>query len=132
MPALNESSTLLIISHCSEQLGSNAYSDLMLKYNNDWRKFLDDISSNPDETLLDQWEFQVQTRVLDLIGIENLWFVSDGIAAEIQKKISVHPILGPGNAQQRTQEAIDKYVEDNPDAQIAVIPDGPYTMLRIL
>ena len=130
MPALNESSTLLIISHCSEQLGSNAYRDLMLKYNNDWRKFLDDISSNPDETLLDQWEFQVQTRVLDLIGIENLWFVSDGIAAEIQKKISVHPILGPGNAQQRTQQAIDKYVKENPNAQIAIIPQGPYTMLR--
>ena len=55
---------------------------------------------------------------------------SDGINADIQKKISVHPILGPENAQQRVQQAIDKYVEDNPDAQIAVIPQGPYTMLR--
>jgi len=130
MPALNKNSTLLIISHCGEQLGSNAYRDIMLKYNNDWRGFLDDISSKPGEIQLDQWEFQMQTRVLDLIGLENLWFVSDGIAAEIQKKISVHPILGPGNAQQRAQQAIDKYIEANPGAQIAVIPEGSYTMLR--
>ena len=65
-----------------------------------------------------------------MIGLENLWFVSDGIATEIQKKISVHPILGPGNAQQRAQQAIDKYIEANPGAQIAVIPEGSYTMLR--
>lgn len=129
-PAINENSTLLIISHCGEQLGSNAYSDLMLKYNNDWKGFLDDISSKPDETQLDQWEFQMQGRVLDMIGTENLWFVSDGIEAEIQKKISVHPILGSGNAQQRSQGVIDKYVKDNPGAQIAVIPEGPYAMLR--
>ena len=130
MPALKKNSKLLITSHCGEQLGSNAYTNLMLKYDNDWKKFLNDISSKTDEIQLDQWEFQMQTRLLDLIGLENLWFVSDGIAAEIQEKISVHPILGSGNAQQRTQQAIYKYIENNPDAQIAVIPEGPYTMLR--
>ncbi|MBN2376260.1 MAG: nickel-dependent lactate racemase [Sedimentisphaerales bacterium] len=130
IPALNKNSTLLIISHCGEQLGSNAYSDLMLKYQNDWRKFLEDISTKPEEIQLDQWQYQMHARVLELIGLENLRFVSDGITAEIQRKISVHPILGPGNAQQRAQQAIDKYVKNNPDAKIAVIPEGPYAMLR--
>lgn len=130
MPTLNKNSTLLMISHCGEGLGSNAYRDLMLKYNNDWRTFLKDISSSTEEFQLDQWEFQMQTRVLDLIGLENLWLVSDGIAPEIQKQISVSPILGPGDVQQRAQQAIDKYIEDNPEAKIAVIPEGPYTMLR--
>jgi lactate racemase len=130
MPALNKNSKLLISSHCNEQLGSNAYSNLMLKYDNDWRKFLNDISSRPDETQLDQWEFQMHTKVLELIDLDNLWFVSDGIPAEIQKRISVHPILGHGNVQQRTQQTIDKYVKNNPEAQIAIIPEGPHTILR--
>ena len=130
VPALNENSTLLVISHCGEQLGSKAYTNLMLSYNNDWKRFLADIEADKNHTRLDQWEFQMQTRVLNRIGRENLWFISDGIGEEVQNKISVHPILGLGNAQQRTQQAIDKYVENNPDTKIAVIPQGPYTMLR--
>ena len=132
MPALNENSTLLIISHCGEQLGSDAYTNLMLRYNNDWKRFLVDIKVNSNHTDLDQWEFQMQARVLNHIGQKNLWFVSDGIADEIQKQISVSPILGQGDAQKRAQQAIDKYVENNPNAKIAVIPEGPYTMLRKL
>ncbi|MCJ7543996.1 MAG: hypothetical protein MUP47_05425, partial [Phycisphaerae bacterium] len=57
-------------------------------------------------------------------------FVSDGIPAEMQHHITVTPILGEGDAQQRTQRAIDEFVSAHPKARIAVIPDGPYTMLR--
>ena len=87
--ALAETSTLLIVSECSEQLGSEAFTDLMLSYDNDWLRFLADIRAHQDRTALDQWEFQMQTRVLDLIGIKNFWFVSDGIAAEVQNKMRV-------------------------------------------
>ncbi len=130
IPALNKNSTLLVVSNCGQQLGSDAYSNLMLKYANDWKKFLSDISAKPNETQLDQWGYQMQTRVLDLIGLENLWFVSDGIDAQTQKKISVHPVSAPGNAAERAQRAIDEYAKANPDASIAVIPQGPYTMLK--
>ncbi len=47
----------------------------------------------------------------------------------MQKHISVHPILGDGTAQDRAQRAIDEYLTANPSARLAVIPDGPYTML---
>jgi len=130
VPVLAEHSTLLQVSHCGEQLGSRAYAELMLSYDNDWRRFLADIAANRDETRLDQWEFQMQSRVLARIGEEKLWFVSDGIPAEIQRHIAVIPILGAGDAQARTQRAIDKYLDTNPDTGIAVIPEGPYTMLR--
>jgi lactate racemase len=132
LPALGEHSTLLQVSDCSEQLGSRAYTKLMLGYDNNWRQFLSDIERHRDKTQLDQWEYQLQARVLDRIGMEKLWFVSDGIPSEMQKHISVTPILGHGNAQQRAQRAIDEYLGANPNAKVTAIPEGPYTMLRRL
>ncbi|MDP7637286.1 MAG: nickel-dependent lactate racemase [Phycisphaerae bacterium] len=130
LPAMAEHSTLLVVALCDEQVGSKAYTDLMLRYDNDWRRFLVDIEANAHETRMDQWEFQVHTRVLERIGLEKLWFVSDGIPAETQRHIAVAPILGPGNAKARAQRAIDEYLEAQPDARVAIIPEGPYTMLR--
>ncbi len=130
LPALGEESTLLQVSCCDEQLGSAAYTELMLQYDGDWRRFLRDIETNRGRTLVDQWEFQMHARVLDRIGIENLWFVSDGLDSETQKHIGVTPILGPADAASRAQKAIDDYLSEHPDARVAVIPDGPYTMLR--
>jgi len=132
LPALAEGSTLLQVSHCGEKLGSKAYTDLMLQWDNDWRGFLGEIEANRRRTRLDQWELQMQSRVLQRISIDNLWFVSDGIPADVQRHVAVTPILGPGDAQARAQRAIDRYVAANPYARIAVIPDGPYTMLKLV
>ena len=88
LPALGQQSTLLIVSHCGEQLGSKAYTELMLRYDNDWRGFLRDIAAS-SQTALDQWEYQMQCRVLERIGQDKLWFVSDGIPADVQKRIAV-------------------------------------------
>jgi len=72
----------------------------------------------------------MQARVLDHIGREKLWFVSDGIDEKMQRRISVTPILGPAAAQLRAQQAIDEYLSARGDARIAIIPEGPYAMLR--
>jgi nickel-dependent lactate racemase len=129
LPALAKDSTLLIASHCGEQVGSPAYTELMLRYDNDWRTFLADIAAS-SETKLDQWEFQMQCRVLERIGQERIWFVSDGLATETQRHLAVTPILGSGSAQQRTQKAIDSLLAARPGGRVAIIPEGPYTMLR--
>ena len=138
LPALGAQSTLLIVSECCEQLGSKTFTEMMLRYDNDWRRFLSDIAAS-DETKLDQWELQMQARVLQRVGMENLWLVSDGIPPEVQKHIAVTPILGEGAAQTgvrmdaaaRAQRAIDRYLAARPNARVAVIPDGPYTMLHV-
>ncbi|MDY7010007.1 MAG: nickel-dependent lactate racemase [Planctomycetota bacterium] len=129
MPALGPDSTLLIASACSEGLGSKPFAELILSYGGDWRRFLSDIAA-AETVRLDQWEFQMRARVLERIGLERLWFVSDGIEQEIQKRIGVTSILGDGDAQLRAQRAIDEFVSANPAARIAVLPDGPYTLLR--
>jgi len=130
LPALGPDSTLLIVSECREQIGSKAYADLMLSYGNDWRRFLADIAAS-SQTRLDQWEFQMQCRVLERIGMERLWLVTDGIPADAQRRLGVTPILGEGDARQRAQRAIDAFVAARPIARVAVIPDGPYTTLKV-
>jgi len=130
LPALHANSTLLQVSECAEQLGSPAYTDLMLRYGHDWQRFLQDIGNCKDRTELDQWELQMQCRVLQRIGRERLLFVSGGIPEDLQRRICVNPVLGEGSAQQRAQRVIDRYIEDHSSARIAVIPDGPYTMLK--
>lgn len=129
LPAVRPGGVLLQISHCGEQLGSAAYTDLMLRWDNDWQGFLAHIART-GKTELDQWEFQMQCKVLARVGIEGLWLVTDGIPTDIQEHIAVTPILGEGDAPQRLQRAVDRYLADFPAARVAVIPDGPYTMLR--
>jgi nickel-dependent lactate racemase len=129
LPILGNGSTLLIVSHCGEGLGSGAFGSLLGRWGDDWRGFLAHIAAS-GTTELDQWELQMQSRVLDRIGQERLWFVSDGIAPETQRHIGVTPILGPGQPQQRAQRAVDEFLAARSDAAIAVIPEGPYTMLK--
>lgn len=129
LPALGAGSTELVVSSCSEGVGSKAFSDMMLTYRGDWRQFLNDIAAS-SETRLDQWQFQMQSRVLRRIGPERLWLVSDGLDADIQCCMGVTPVLGAGTAQQRAQRVIDEFLASRPHARVAVIPDGPYTMLK--
>jgi len=130
LPALHAGSTLLQVSQCAEQIGSPAYAELMLTYDNNWGRFLADIAACSHQTHLDQWQFQMHTRVLERIGVKKLRFVSDGIPPELQKRLSVTPVLGDGDAPTRAHRAIDDFVAAHGDARIAVIPDGPYTLLQ--
>jgi len=130
LPALGPESTLLQVSDCAEKLGSGSYTDLMMTWDGNWRGFLKHIEARRDVTELDQWELQMQARVLERIGVEKLWFVTDGIDADTQRRMNLTPILGDGDARARTQRAIDDYVAAHPNARLAVIPEGPYTMLR--
>ena len=130
LPALRPDTTLLQVSGCGEGLGSPAYAELMRAWGSDWRGFLAHIEANRHETRLDQWELQVQCRVLDRIGSERLWFATDGIPAELQRHLGLTPLLGEGDAIRRAQRAIDDYLSGHPGARVAAIPEGPYTMLR--
>lgn len=132
LPALSEGTTLLQVSGCAEQVGSDEYTALMLSYDNNWRKFLQDIEAAAGKTHLDQWQYQLQSRVLERIGVEHLLLASDGIDIDVQRQLSVTPVTGRGEAQERTQRTIDHFLAAQANAKVAVIPEGPYTMLRRL
>jgi nickel-dependent lactate racemase len=130
IPALHEKSKLLTISNCANSLGSGEYTDLKLKWGKDWKGFLESIEKNKSKTELDQWELQMECKLLSVIGVENSIVATDGIPSDVQEKISMIPAPGDGCARERAQAAIDSFFSENPEARIAVIPQGPYTMLK--
>ncbi|MEM1209354.1 MAG: nickel-dependent lactate racemase [Planctomycetota bacterium] len=132
MPALHDGSTLLMFSAC-EEIGEPEYVALFDKFGADWRAFLDHIETS-GRTDKDQWEYQMQTRVLQRIGAERLILANDGLDFATQSRIATTPC--PGSPQEdaatRGQRFIDDYAAAHPQARIAVIPEGPYTMLRAM
>jgi hypothetical protein len=73
---------------------------------------------------------QMQCRVLERIDIDGLRLVTDGVPEDVQAQIAVTPVLGPGSPPERLQQAVDDYCSEHPQARVAVIPEGPYTMIR--
>ena len=127
LPALRPDGTLLTLSAC-DRVGDAEYEAIYDRFGPDWRGFLEHIAGRSD-TEKDQWGYQMQTRVLEHIGIDRSIFANDGLALETQHKIAVTPAPGGGDAQSRAQRFIYQYMKDNPCARVAVIPEGPYTML---
>lgn len=130
LPALKKNGKLLIVSSCAEGLGSPEYTTLMRRYAGRWREFLFDIASHPERTERDQWELQMQCRVLERVGSEGILFFSDEMELELQKQANVTPILGNDSIDLRIQQTLDQLVEEKPDCSVAIIPEGPYTMLH--
>jgi lactate racemase len=129
LPALGPDSFLLQVSECDEGLGSGAFANLLYQTGHDWSRFLADIAARPDETRMDQWELQMLCRVLQRIGRRHLFFAGDGLPDDVLQRIAIQPLPGPGDAARRAQRLIDGFVRKHPGARIAVIPEGPYTML---
>jgi len=128
LPACHAGSSLFILSDCSEGIGSSSYAEVMLHWSNRWREFLTHIASSR-EVRKDQWQAQMHCRVLEHIGQERLLIASDGLPTETLARLWVTPVTGSGAAPQRLQHALDGYLRQHPQAGIAVIPEGPYTML---
>ncbi len=128
LPALHSESQLLMCSACAE-VGSPEFTALMHRYGSDYQAFLRDIEAS-DRTAKDQWQFQMQTRVLRRIGQGRLLLANDGLPLETQSRLGVTPLDGSGDAITRAQRHLDAFVQQRPGARVAVIPEGPYTMLR--
>jgi nickel-dependent lactate racemase len=129
LPALGPESTLVVLSHCGEGLGSESYSRLLFEYGRDWRRFLADAAARPGETRLDQWQLQMQCRVLQRIGSERLLVATDGVPEETLSRLAVSSVPGPGTAPERAQRLVADFAARNPAARVAIVPEGPYTML---
>lgn len=129
LPALRPGSMLLVLSQCTEGLGSRAYANLILSYGRDWRRFLAEAAARGGDTRLDQWQLQMQCRVLERVEVERLLVATDGLSARELGRIAATPVPGVGRAAERAQAFVDRFVACCPHSRVAVIPDGPYTML---
>ena len=129
LDAMHEQTTLLIASECGEGIGSQQYTDIMMQWGNDWAGFLKHIAATA-HVVKDQWQYQMHARVLAKIGGQGIRFVTDGLAMDIQRRLAVNPVSGSASVAERCQRFVNGYVTQHPNARIAVIPEGPYTMIR--
>jgi len=124
LPLVKQNGIILATGGCSEGIGSREYKNILFQYTDRWEKFSRDFEGRQD-TLKDQWEFQMQTKVLKHIGQDNLIFATDGLGEGDLKRISVN---GMHIQTERMEEELQKLVNDYAaqGKSIAVIPEGPY------
>ncbi len=121
LPILSDNAIEIVASACSEGLGSASFSQIMKTRGNQWQPFMDEIA-NSNEILHDQWGFQMQCKVLEKIGVENLLFATDGIPKSELEQMSLTPIFD-GN-----WDCIQNRINQYADRSMAILPDGPYVV----
>ncbi|MBN1346377.1 MAG: nickel-dependent lactate racemase [Phycisphaerae bacterium] len=133
-PFVKQGGTMVIASGCAQGIGSDIYLDIMRRYaGGRWRQFIEDIKAS-DRVEKDQWEYEMQCRVLRKVGVEGLRFVTDGVDAATLSDCSVTPAPGCGESGRSAQETLNELLSsirrDRPDASWAIIPSGPYILPR--
>jgi nickel-dependent lactate racemase len=129
LPAVHEQATLVVLSSCHEGVGSPDYWRLMQRWGRDWQAFLASIRQS-DQVEKDQWQLQMQARAMAKLSPARVWLTCDGLPPATQRVLGVQPIAGDGNALTRCQRFVDQYLGTQPTARVAVVPEGPYTMVQ--
>lgn len=81
LPCVKKSGIIIAAGGCIEGIGSETYREMLRKYNNDYRSFLNDIKVS--ETIVkDQWQIQMQARFDSHVGWRNVHFYCHGIVQE--------------------------------------------------
>lgn len=112
---------ILLFGECSEGAGAPEFRR-MLKENPSSSEFLDKLARTPNVEV-DQWQLEKLALVMDRLRV---LFHVPGLEAEF------HPTLW-GAAYGTAQEAVDALFTGLPkDARIAVIPEGPYVLAKVL
>ena len=112
--------SILLVAACSEGIGSKPFTDLIFK-TDDLTAFVQGLY-NPANFVIDQWQLEELAKVARKADI---YFYTDGIPYHQRAKLFVHPLK---TAQEGVQEILDRY---GPEAQIAVIPEGPYVLAQL-
>ena len=112
--------SILLVAACSEGIGSKPFTDLIFK-TDDLTAFVQGLY-NPANFVIDQWQLEELAKVARKADI---YFYTDGIPYHQRSKLFVHPLK---QAQEGITEILNQYGED---AQIAVIPEGPYVLAQL-
>jgi len=117
LPVLRKGGTILCASECADGLGSENFR-FLLAHATDPEAFLRRISA-PDFFQHDQWEVEELMKVLRVARVRLFSTLSPSDA----RTAHAEPI-------ESIQEGIEQTLaEYGPSASVAVIPDGPYTLL---
>jgi len=117
---VKQGGSILLVAACSEGIGSKPFTDLIFK-TDDLTAFVQGLY-NPANFVIDQWQLEELAKVARKADI---YFYTDGIPYHQRVKLFVHPLK---NAQEGIEEILTRY---GADAQIAVIPEGPYVLAQL-
>ena len=117
---VKQGGSILLVAACSEGIGSKPFTDLIFK-TDDLTAFVQGLY-NPANFVIDQWQLEELAKVARKADI---YFYTDGIPYHQRAKLFVHPLK---RAQEGIEEILNRYGED---AQIAVIPEGPYVLAQL-
>jgi lactate racemase len=117
LPVVKERGTVLIAARCAEGIGSRDFTDILLN-NADIEAFVAR-TYEPGFFIPDQWEVHELAKALR--RAEVLCY-TEGIDAPTLSQCFVTPIA---SVQEGLERALHRH---GPDAQIAVIPKGPYVV----
>jgi nickel-dependent lactate racemase len=119
LPVLKKGGVLILAAECAEGLGSERFVSMATRFRTA-EEFEQWIHTHPVE--VDQWQLQECAKATQRGEVV---VVSSGIRPEQQKRLFVQTAASVGEALQR---ALHK---TGPNASIAVIPKGPYTLVDI-
>ena len=124
LPAVKKEGIVISVGRCYEGIGSEEYQSIMRHYSGRWQEFLKDIEKS-DKVIKDQWQFQMQTRALEHVGADNLYFATNGLTASDLDHLCVNGIHTPEDKlQEKVQELLDRFIREG--RSLAIIPEGPY------
>jgi nickel-dependent lactate racemase len=119
LPVLKKGGVLILAAECAEGLGSERFVSMATRFRTS-EEFDRWIHCHPVE--VDQWQLQECAKAAQR---GEVIVVSSGIRPEQQEKLFVQTAASVEEALQR---AFQKF---GPDASIAVIPKGPYTLVDV-
>lgn len=112
--------SIILVAECSEGIGSGPFTDLILK-TKDLKQFIHDIH-DPTNFVIDQWQLEELAKA---VRKAEIYCYADGIPYDQLKDLFVQPIRTP-------EEGIERVLSKHGDeAQIAVLPDGPYVLAKV-
>ena len=117
---VKQGGSILLVAACSEGIGSKPFTDLIFK-TDDLTAFVQGLY-NPANFVIDQWQLEELAKVARKADI---YFYTDGIPYHQRVKLFVHPLE---SAQEGIEALLTRYGEN---AQIAVIPEGPYVLAQL-
>ncbi|MEC7226316.1 MAG: nickel-dependent lactate racemase [Candidatus Latescibacterota bacterium] len=120
LPITKKGGTVLIVARCDEGIGGPEFTDLLLNTTSveTFAQRLED----PDFFVIDQWQLQELCKVMRKA---NVMMFSEGIQDEDRERVLVEMVPSVEGAIARVLD------ERGADAQIAVIPKGPYVLTQV-
>lgn len=120
LPIVKQNGTIIMAASLSEGIGSPPFERLFTE-NDSLDIFMERILGK-DYFVMDQWQLEELAKVRRKAQVK---LVSDGLAADVLNRLFVQSAPSVESA------VSDSLREYGPDAQIAVIPKGPYVLAEV-